>query len=205
MQNWRLDDLLSAQLNNTNLAEGLKLIKQRATSGSLASYDKFKFAELIRFRQIYNLEVEDTITSAETFPSEMMFSENKDVALPDDPYKHLVEYYNAAYNELNFLSIAEASQNPGRSDRRIVVLPRIHQFGCIRIGAKIFGSVNAPRYMRSSFIRAKFVQTDGSVEVFPGQVQYYFEHEVILQKKGKLINWLMLNGSYISNKVPPTY
>ena len=63
-------------------------------------------------------------------------------------------------DELNFLSITEVSQNPGRSDRRIVILPRIHQFGRIRIGAKIFGSVNAPRYMRSSFIRAKFVQTE---------------------------------------------
>jgi hypothetical protein len=47
MQTWRLDDLLSAQLNNTKLVEGLKLIQPRATAGSLASYDDFEFAELV--------------------------------------------------------------------------------------------------------------------------------------------------------------
>jgi hypothetical protein len=45
------------------------------------------------------------------------------------------------------------------------------------------------------------VQTDGSVEVFPGQVQYYFEHEVILQKKRQThklayVKWFMPVSTY---------
>ena len=64
MQNWRLDDILSSQSNNMRLVEGLKLLKQWATLGSLASSDDLEFAELCQFRQIYLLEIEDTITGS---------------------------------------------------------------------------------------------------------------------------------------------
>src|SRR5947207_10243792 len=72
MQNWRLDDLISAQSNNAKLTKGLKLIQPRTTLGSLAAYDNFQFAELCRFRQIYQLETEETITGTEPFPGEML-------------------------------------------------------------------------------------------------------------------------------------
>ena len=72
MQNWRLDDILSSQSNNMRLVEGLKLLKQRATLGSLASSDDLEFAQLCQFRQISRLEIEDTITGIEPFPGEMM-------------------------------------------------------------------------------------------------------------------------------------
>ena len=131
MQNWRLSDLLSDQSNNINLIEGLKLIKQRATTGSLASYDKFEFDELVQFRQMYLLETEETITDAEPFPGEMMPPKKINVDLPDDAYKHLVMYYKAAYRELDFFTITEISQNPGYSGNGIVVRPQINQFGRI--------------------------------------------------------------------------
>ena len=38
------------------LVEGLKLLKQRATLGSLASSDDLEFAELCQFRQILVLK-----------------------------------------------------------------------------------------------------------------------------------------------------
>ncbi|CAB4445403.1 unnamed protein product [Rhizophagus irregularis] len=127
MQNWRLDDLLSSQLNNTKLTEALKLIQPRATSGSLAIYDKFQYAELCHFRQIYRLEIEDTITGTEPFPSEMLSPKKNNVSLPDDIYNILVEYYNTAY-ELEFLSIAKSVRETARySDHRfIVVRPQIN-------------------------------------------------------------------------------
>ena len=83
--------------------------------------------------------------------------------MPDDIYKLLVEYYNVTYDNLNFVSIAEASQNLGHSDRRVIVRPQINQFGRIQIRAEIFGTVNALRYLRNSFILAKFIQSNGSV------------------------------------------
>ena len=165
----------------------MKLIKQRATTGSLASYDKFEFDELVRFRQMYLLDTEETITGAEPFPGEMMTPKKINVDLPNDTYKHLVMYYKAAYRNLDFFTIEEISRNPGFSGHGVVVWPQINQFGRIRIGAEIFGSANAPRHSRSSFIRAKFVQSDDSIESFPGQIQYFFEHEVNLREKNKLI------------------
>ena len=57
-----------------------------------------------------------------------------------------------------------------RSGDRIVVRPQVNQFGRIRVRSEIFGSVNVSRYLRSSFIRAKFVQENDSIEVFPGQI-----------------------------------
>src|SRR3954451_20245775 len=201
MQNCRLDDLLSSQTNNTILVEALKLIKHRATLGSLSSYDDFDFAELVRFRKIYRLEVEITITCAELFPGEMMTPRKNEVSLPDDIYNLLVEYYNAAYEDLSFFLIAEAAQNPGRSNRRIVVLPQINQFGRIRIGAEIFGSVNAPRYFKNSFILAKFVQENGSIDIFPGQVQYFFEHEANMSNERRIhrlayVRWFKSASNY---------
>src|SRR5579864_8388345 len=98
MQTWRLDDLLSAQLNNTKLVDSLRLIQLRATTGSLASYDNFELAELVRFRQIYRLEVKYMITGAEPLPSEMMTTKKINVNLPDDIYNILVDYYNTTYD-----------------------------------------------------------------------------------------------------------
>jgi hypothetical protein len=179
MQNWRLDDLLSAQPENMRLIEGLKLIRQRATTGSLASYDEYEFSELVRFRHIYNLKIEDTITGAEFLPGEMMPPKKVNVSLPDDIYTLLVEYYNEAYDS-DFFRIGEG----GQSDNEIIVRPKINQFGRIRIGAELFGSANTPRYLRSSYILAKFIQeneeNEDSMEIFPGQVQFFFEHEVNL-------------------------
>src|SRR2546421_5570776 len=105
----------------------------------------------------------------------MMSPKRMNVALPDDIYDILVEYYNNAYDS-EFVTIAKAVTE--RSGDRIVVRPQANQFGCIRVRSKIFGSVNASQYLRSSFIRAKFVQENDSIEVFPDQVRYYFEHEV---------------------------
>ncbi|CAG8460297.1 16488_t:CDS:2, partial [Racocetra fulgida] len=96
MQNWRLDDLISTQSNNLNLIKGLSLIWPKATVGSLAIYDNCKFDELCLFRQIYQLEIEDTITA----------------------------YYNNAY-DMEFLSIEEFTGEKARSfERRIVIRPQ---------------------------------------------------------------------------------
>src|SRR5436305_9353044 len=107
MQHWRLDDLISAQSNNTKLAEALKLIQSRATSGSLAANDNFEFAELCQFRKIFLQEVDDTIVSSEPFPGEMLTLCRNRVALPDNIYQILTDYYNNAY-ELQFVTIADS-------------------------------------------------------------------------------------------------
>src|SRR5688572_7669204 len=106
MQNWRLDNLISSsQLNNSTLEEGLKLIKSRPITGSLAAYDNFQNDELYRFMLTYNIEVEETITGREWFPGEMMTPSELEVNLSDNMYDLLVDYYNNAY-DLEFVTIA---------------------------------------------------------------------------------------------------
>src|SRR4051794_39936825 len=131
----------------------------------------------------------------------MMTLRKNDVSLPDDIYNLLVEYYNAAYKDLSFFSIAEAVQNPGCSNRRIVVLPQINQFGRIRIRAEIFRSVNALRYFKNSFILAKFIQENGSIDIFSGQVQYFFEYEANMSNERRIhqlayVRWFKLASNY---------
>jgi hypothetical protein len=175
MQNWRLDALVSAQLNDIKLIEALKLIQPRATSGSLADYDNFKFAELYQFRKIFFQEVDDTIVGSEPFPGEMLTPSNVRVALPDNVYQILTDYYNNAY-ELQFVTIAESISTSSRDS--IVVPNMVDQFGRVRISTEVFGSVMAPRYLKNANVLAKFIQNNEATDLFPGQVQYYFEHTI---------------------------
>lgn len=179
MQNWRLDNLISNRLENSKLAECLNLVKSRPTVGSLATYDEFEFDELRRFLDIYRLNINNTITGSEPFPGVMLTPTKLDVTLPKEIYKLLVEYYNNAY-ELDFVTIADLARSGinRESNRRIVVLPNVNQFGRVRIGAEIFGSALAPRYAKNSHILAKFIQTNDVTDTFAGQAQYYFKHKI---------------------------
>jgi hypothetical protein len=178
MQNWRIDNLISTQLDNFRLSEGLKLLKPRHTTGTLASYNELDFNELFRFRQVFCQEIDDTINGSEPFPGGMLEPKKNRVPLPDDVYEILTDYYNNAYN-LQFITIAESiSTSPIDS---IVVPNIVDQFARVRIVAEIFGSAMSPRYLKNASILAKFVQGNQgneTTDLYPGQVQYYFEHTI---------------------------
>lgn len=182
MQHWRLDDLVSVQSNNVKLVEALKLIQPRATSGSLAAYDNLESAELCQFRRIFIQEVDDTIVGNELFPGEMLTPNKNRVDLPDNVYQILTEYYNNAY-ELQFITIAESISNGSKDS--IVVPNMVNQFGRVRIAAEIFGSAMSPRYLKNAFVLAKFIQDNETSDLFPGQVQYYFEHTIRISGEPK--------------------
>ncbi|GET54634.1 hypothetical protein GLOIN_2v1776801 [Rhizophagus irregularis DAOM 181602=DAOM 197198] len=175
MRNWRLDNLVSVQSNNVKLVEALKLIQPRLTSGSLAAYDNFNYTELYQFRKVFFQEVDETIVGSEPFPGEMLTPCKNWVALPDDIYQILTEYYNIAY-DLQFVTIAESTSTSSRD--AIVVPNMVDQFGRVRISAEVFGSAMAPRYLKNANVLAKFIQNNETTDLFPGQVQYYFEHTV---------------------------
>jgi len=175
MRNWRLDNLVSVQSNNVKLVEALKLIQPRSTSGSLAAYDNFNYTELYQFRKVFFQEVDETIVGSEPFPGEMLTPCKNRVALPDDIYQILTEYYNIAY-DLQFVTIAESTSTSSRD--AIVVPNMVDQFGRVRISAEVFGSAMAPRYLKNANVLAKFIQNNETTDLFPGQVQYYFEHTV---------------------------
>ncbi|EXX74048.1 hypothetical protein RirG_054720 [Rhizophagus irregularis DAOM 197198w] len=197
-QNSRLNCLISAQSDNQKLMEALSLVQNRLTTGSLAAYDGFDFAELYRFMRTFHQNIDVTITGCEEFPGEMI-TPKKQVSLPDTIYKLLIKYYNDTYNR-DFVSIAEFVSNnltsSNSENQPIVVSPNVSQFGRIRIATEIFGSALAPRYQRSSYVTSKFIQDDESVDIFLGQVQFYFEHTVPLPTGAKthrlaFIKWYM--------------
>lgn len=183
MQNQKLDDLLSDQSDNLRLQEGLKLLRPRPSVGSLSAYDEFNFDEMHRFMRSFRLDVDETITGKEPFPGEMMKLTRLKVNLPEEICDHLVQYYKDAYN-LDFISfnkyVSSRQIKLRNSNQQIIVHPRANQFGRVRIGSEIFGSVISPQYKKNSYILANFIQENEIVEAFPGQVQFFFEHTVEL-------------------------
>lgn len=198
MQSSRLDSLISAQSGNVKLMNALSLVKPRSTTGSLAAYDGFDFTKLYQFMQIFHQNIDDTITGSEKFPGEMLTPRNQ-ASLPNNIYELLVQYYNNTYRNWNFVTIAELSSSDSlsnNSNQQIVVLPIITKFGRVRIATEIFGSKSAPRYQRSSYILAKFIHDDESTDIYPGHVQFYFEHTVQLPTGSRthrlaFINWYL--------------
>ena len=86
---------------------------------------------------------------------------------------------NTSQTDANFtieeitLTIAESEES---TDSFIVVPNMVDQFGRVRISAEIFASLMAPRYLKNANILANFIQNNETTDLFPGQVQYYFEH-----------------------------
>ena len=77
----------------------------------------------------------------------MLTPKNDQVSLPDDIHELLVYYYNDAYYDLEFVTIAGISDKlilEEKSEDFIVVLPNIIQHGRIRIRSEIFGTNIAP-------------------------------------------------------------
>src|SRR6266542_1863540 len=107
MQNWRLDNILSCQLNNNKLSKGLKLLKPRSTTSTLDAYNVLNYNELFQFRQIFCQEIDNTINGSEAFPGEMLTPKKNQVSLPNDIYQILIEYYSNAY-ESKFVTIAKS-------------------------------------------------------------------------------------------------
>ena len=77
----------------------------------------------------------------------------------------LVEYYENLYNDYYFISILSIIDS---NNNNIVVNSNIKQYGRLRIGADIYGSVQAARHEKSSYILARFVQDDKTVDTYPG-------------------------------------
>ena len=76
------------------------------------------------------------------------------------------------------------------SNNNIVVNFNIEQYGRLRISADIYGSVQTAHHEKSSYILARFVQDDGTVNIYPRQVQFFFEHTVY--KSQSLVHSLVL-------------
>jgi len=122
---------------------------------------------LYQFRKVFFQEVDDTIVGSEPFPGKMFTPCKSRVALPDNIYQILTDYYNNAYG-LQFVTIAELISTSSRDS--IVVPNVVDQFGRVRISTEVFGSAMAPRYLKNANVLANFIQDNGTTDLFSGQV-----------------------------------
>ncbi|RHZ67057.1 hypothetical protein Glove_303g42 [Diversispora epigaea] len=115
-----------------------------------------------------------TISEKEPFPGEMLkpFSENIPLSA-DEILDLIVAYYNDTYENLKF-------QKPFETDslNSIIIPLRINKYCRCRIGSEIFSSTFSPRHQKSSYILAKFASEDDSIDIYPGQIQFFFIHEI---------------------------
>ncbi|GES86822.1 hypothetical protein GLOIN_2v1776801 [Rhizophagus clarus] len=172
--------------DNDHLFSSLKIIEPRKSVGSLAALDDFASDEYQNFIRLSLIE-EDSAYGTECFPG-LLMKPRKETTLPNQILDLLVEFYNSLYNDYCFISIYSIIG----SNNGTVINPRIIQYGRIRIGADIYGSVQAARHEKSSYILARFVHYDGSIDVYPGQVQFYFEHTIHLNSSRSLTHSLAL-------------
>ena len=162
---------LISNCDNDLLRSSLDIIKPRKSAGSLAALDDFASDEYQNFLRLSHIE-EDSAFGTERFPG-MFMNPCQEITLPNNILDHLVEFYNSLYNDY-FISISSIT-GPTND---IVVNPNIKQYGRLRIGSDIYGSVQAARHEKSSYILARFVQDDGTIDTYPGQIQFFFEHTI---------------------------
>ena len=62
----------------------------------------------------------------------------------------------------------------------IIVQPKIIKYYRCRIGSEIFGSIFSPRHQKSSCILSKFEAQDGNIDIYPGQIQFFFIYNIAI-------------------------
>ena len=101
-----------------------------------------------------------------------------------------MEYYCNAY-EYAFVTVSNIHTSLEDS---IVILSKVNQFSRLRIGAEIFESTHSPRYIKSANILSQFVINNNTTDIYPGQVQFFFEHTIQLLEGLQHIRWLLSDG-----------
>lgn len=157
--------------DNEVLCSYLDIIKPKKSVGSLSAHDEFESDDYLNFIRLSCIKDESAI-GTEPFPGELI-NPCHETILPNNILDLLVKFYENLYDD-HFISI---SSMIGPSND-IVVNSKVKQHGRLRVGADIYGSVQAARHEKSSYILARFVQDDATIDTYPGQVQFFFEHTV---------------------------
>lgn len=175
-----LDELSLHVGENEHLSECLPYIAFKKTAGSLATHDDFDLMDYSEYLEMSKNVKEKAGGGSEPFPGEFLKPMKKEVNLTSEVLALLVEYYHNAYG----YSFETLSNIHTTSSEVIVVLPKVDQFARLRLGSEIFGSTFSTRYTRSANVRAQFVLDDDTTDIYPGQIQFFFKHTIVLPDKG---------------------
>ncbi|GET58089.1 uncharacterized protein LOC107356306 [Rhizophagus irregularis DAOM 181602=DAOM 197198] len=108
------------------------------------------------------------IYGTEAIPGQLLKPSYLRVVIPSELRMFLCEWYEMLYEKdhdeiLGFMDL------------------QINQHARLQIGSEIFGSVIAGRHETNSTILAKWKAfSDETIDIYPGEVQYYFEHTLRL-------------------------
>ncbi|EXX63896.1 hypothetical protein GLOIN_2v1775288 [Rhizophagus irregularis DAOM 181602=DAOM 197198] len=155
---------------------GLELLEDRPTTGSsISAADQFSSDKLERFwLNVKNIQ-ESTITGCEPFSGEML-KPSSEAIMTESMLELMVAFYNASYIEMyQFRKPADEIIQDS-----ITIRVKINQFGRCRISSEVFGFAISVRHTKSSCVLAKFIISNGEVDSYPGQIQYFFKHTVDL-------------------------
>src|SRR3954454_15940151 len=155
--------------------KGLELLDNQPSIGSLSDIDKFSSDEIRRFWMNSRNIKESNVTGSELFPGEFLKPSSDNIIILSEMHDLMVEYYNATYTTFDFRKPFDKDSEDG-----ITIQIKMNQFGRCRIGSEIFGLSMSLRHIKNSYILAKFITNNGTVDCYPGQVQYYFTHKVDL-------------------------
>ena len=164
----QVNDIVSSGLE----VKGLELLDNRFSVGSLSD-NEFSTEEMYRFLTNSRNILVSPITGCEEFPGEFLQPQSENIRLDESIYNLLVEYYKDTYVNSTFRK--PFTDNLPNST---IVINKANQYGRCQIGAEVFGCTTSPRHIKSSFIVSKFINQDGSVDTYPGQVQHFFEHNI---------------------------
>ncbi|RHZ71253.1 hypothetical protein Glove_261g57 [Diversispora epigaea] len=172
------DNRINEMIYIENNLKGLEILNTRQSVGSLLEMDQFDHDEMKRFWMYSRTIQESTISGKEPFPGEILkpFSEN--IPLSADRILDLmIAYYNDTYENLKFRKPFETD-----SLNSIIIPLKINKYCHCRIGSEIFSSTFSPRHQKSSYILAKFASENDSIDIYPGQIQFFFVHEISTNK-----------------------
>ncbi|RHZ76577.1 hypothetical protein Glove_196g101 [Diversispora epigaea] len=65
-------------------------------------------------------------------------------------------------------------------NKQIVIQSKIKQYSRLRLGSDIYGSTISARHIKLLFVLAKFIQDNGEIDTYPGQIQFFFEHTTLI-------------------------
>ncbi len=167
LKNAQIDYHLTCKWSSGILDESLCLLAPRKDVGSLAvTAESDELQHFLSMR--HNMSTQSKIYGTEPIPGQMLMPSNYEVVMPLELRRFLCEWYAVLYEKdqediLGFMDL------------------EINQYARMQIGAEIFGSMMSGRHEKNSTILAKWrAAYDESIDIYPGEVQYYFEHTLRL-------------------------
>jgi hypothetical protein len=163
LKNSYVDYHLAFKWSSGLLEETLQLLVPKKSAGSLAITNTVDYKELQYFIALRD-NMSNKIYGTENIPGYMLAPSHKNIKMPSSLHQLLCEWYSILY-EKNKKEIQKYMDTKMNQHTRLI------------IGDEIFGSKIGGRYVNNSIIQAKWKAFgDDSSDIYPGEVQYYFEH-----------------------------